>query len=74
MNQKERKIDSIKKGLSNELLTRIRLSGDKGLDALLYSGYSYEEIMKLLTKYQEVSGLDLINCNNAVEKTLSRVR
>ena len=72
MESKKRDIEQIKKELSNELLTHIRLSGEKGLDALLYSGYSYEEITELLTQYNKVSGLDLINCNNSVKKTLSR--
>ena len=72
MEKIKKNIELIKKGLSDELLTSIRLSGDRGLDELLYSGYSYEEIMHLLTQYKSVSGLDLINCNNTVKKTLTR--
>lgn len=70
--KEKRDIDQIKKSLSDQLLKSLRLSGNNALDALLYSGYSYEEITELLTSYNNVSGLDLINCNDVIEKTLSK--
>lgn len=69
--KKEYDVKKIKKALSDELLKNLRLSGN-AIDALLYSGYSYEEIMELLTHYDKVSGLDLINCNDVVKRSLSR--
>ena len=70
--KRENDIDKIKKSLSDELLKNIRLSGNSAIDALLLIGYSYEEITELLTGYKNVSGLDLINCNDVVKKTLAR--
>ena len=39
---------------------------------LIKHGYSSVEIIQMLTKYENASGLDLINCNHVVEETLSR--
>lgn len=71
-NEVKHDILDIKKQLSNELLENLRSGNNETFDSLLMCGYSYEEIMELLTKYQYVSGLDLINCNEVVKKTLSR--
>lgn len=67
-----RNIRDIKKALSNELLVNLRLNGEAAFDALLKSGYSYEEITELLIRYQEASGLDLINCNEAIKSVRTR--
>ena len=66
-------INSVKKALSKELLENIRHSNDNRiLDVLVLSGYSYEEITEMLTRYQEVASLDLFNCNEVVKHTLHR--
>ncbi len=70
----ERNIEKIKKELSNDLFVNLRLAGDLGIDNLVKAGYSYEEIVSFLTNYYRASGLDLINCNDVVKKTLSRSR
>ena len=65
-------INEVKKRLSNELLENLRKGNDHLFETLILCGYSYEEINELLTRYQEASGLDLINCNEIVKRTLSR--
>ena len=65
-------INDFKRRLSNELLENLRKGDNRLLDTLLLCGYSYEEINELLTRYQDVSGLDLINCNEIVKRTLTR--
>lgn len=72
MEREKENILDIKKSLSNELLESIRRSQPNILDLLVEYGYSYEEITWMLTNYDNVSGLDLINCNEVVKKSLTK--
>ena len=73
MDTERRNINEIKRELSNELLESIRSSHDGSvLESLLLHGYSYEEITDLLTRYTDVSSLDLFNCNETAKSVLHR--
>ena len=65
-------VNTIKRELTRTLMDRIKENEKETVKALLYSGYSYNEIMELINNYEAASGLDLINCNEIAEKALTR--
>ncbi len=69
--EKERLIE-LKKNLADQLRMSLKKCDDDVLEELINHGYSSVEIIQMLTKYENASGVDLINCNHVVEKTLSR--
>lgn len=69
--EKERLIE-LKKALAEQLRMGLKKCDDDILEELIKHGYSSVEIIQMLTKYENASGLDLINCNHVVEETLSR--
>ena len=66
----KRNIDVIKKELSDELISNLRNCDDSVLYTLIEHGYSLEEVIELITKYNEKSGADLVICNNIIKKSL----
>ena len=70
-NYREKKnIIIIKKNLSDELVDNLRKCDNNVLEDLIYHGYTFEEVIELITRYKESSGADLVNCNEVVKKRL----
>ncbi len=70
INREKKDISLIKKNLSDELVDNLRKSDNNILEDLISYGYTFEELIDLITRYKESSGLDLINCNEVVKRRL----
>ena len=66
------KIEMIKKELASQLMNNLKQCDDDVLEEIVDHGYSSMELIQMLTKYEQASGLDLINCNEVVKGTLRR--
>lgn len=66
------KIEMIKKELASQLMNNLKQCDDDVLEEIVDHGYSSMELIQMLTKYEQASGLDLINCNEVVKGTFRR--
>lgn len=71
-NNQNKDINTIKKNLSDELVENLRNSSDNVLEDLINHGYTFEEVIDLITRYKDSSGADLVNCNEVVKKSLKK--
>lgn len=71
-NNQKKDINTIKKNLSDELVENLRNSSDNVLEDLINHGYTFEEVIDLITRYKDSSGADLVNCNEVVKKSLKK--
>lgn len=70
--EKKIELKDIKIELAEELKRSLKKCNENILKELVNNGYSSFEAVQMLAKPEDASGLDLINCNNIVEKTFSR--
>lgn len=70
--RRELRLEMLKKELADELMKNLKKCDDSVIEMLVRHGYSSLELIQMLTRYEQTSGLDLINCNEVVRETLSR--
>ena len=70
----DKKLDlkEIKMELAEELKRNLKQCNENILDDLVKYGYSSFEVVQMLAKPEDAPGIDLINCNRIVKKTLMK--
>ena len=64
------KLKLLKENLSEQLRHSLKQCDESVLEELVNHGYSSFEIIQMITNSDQASGLDLINCDEVVRKTL----